>query len=339
MKQIEWSSLGFSFMETDAMFLARYKDGSWEDGELVRNNTLSLSISSTALHYGQQCFEGLKAFTMADGRIGIFRPDENGKRLARSCKRVLMPEVPQEMFLEACNRVVAANRDYIPPFGSGASLYLRPFVIGVGHNLGVKPAPEYLFCIFVSPVGPYFKGGMKPIRLTVSDYDRAAPVGTGADKVGGNYAASMLPHKIAVDAGFDDCIYLDPISHTKIEEVGAANFFGITHDNCFVTPKSPSILPSITRKSLIHLAKERLGMEVEEGDVLIDELDRFREAGACGTAAVISPIGSITYRGKEHLFGDGNRVGEKSKKLYDLLTGIQDGREEDPGDWMRIVPL
>lgn len=331
---IDWSKLGFSYMKTDLRYVSKWKDGKWDDGKLVEDNKLSISEASTALHYGQQCFEGLKAYRREDGQIQLFRPDENAKRLNRSCKRVLMPEVPEEKFIDACIQVVKANEAFVPPYGSGATLYLRPFVIGVGDNLGVKPAPEYLFSVFCVPVGPYFKGGMAPVNFIISEYDRAAPYGTGAAKVGGNYAGSLLPHELAVKKGFADCIYLDPETHTKIEEVGAANFFGITKDDKFITPKSPSILPSITKYSLMHIAKEYLGMEVLERDVLIDNLDEFKEAGACGTAAVITPIGGIEYKGNLHVFHSETEVGPVTKKLYDTLYGIQFGDVEAPEGWI-----
>ncbi len=331
---IDWSKLGFGYMKTDLRYISKWKDGQWDEGALVEDNTLTISEASTALHYGQQCFEGLKAYRRKDGKIQLFRPDQNAKRLNNSCKRIMMPEVPEEKFIDACIQVVKANEAYVPPYGIGATLYLRPFVIGVGDNLGVKPAPEFLFCIFCVPVGPYFKGGMAPVNFITSDYDRAAPYGTGAAKVGGNYAGSLYPHEVAVKKGFADCIYLDPMTHTKIEEVGAANFFGITHDNKFITPKSPSILPSITKYSLMHLAKEYMGMEVEERDVLIDKLDEFKEAGACGTAAVITPIGGIHHNDKLHVFHSETEVGPVTKKLYDTLCGIQFGDIEAPEGWI-----
>jgi len=318
---IDWTSLKFDYIKTDLRYISRWKDGKWDDGELVEDNMLSISEASTALHYGQQCFEGLKAYRTKDGQIQLFRPDQNAKRMAESCRRLLMPQVPEEKFIDACKKLVRANEGYVPPYGTGATLYIRPFVIGVGHNVGVKPAPEYMFCIFCVPVGPYFKGGLAPVNFTVSEYDRAAPYGTGAAKVGGNYAASLLPHEIAVKAGFADCIYLDPLTHTKIEEVGAANFFGITKDNKFVTPKSESILPSITKYSLMHIAKEYLGMQVEEKDVLIDNLDEFAEAGACGTAAVITPIGGIEHSGKLHVFFSETEVGPVTRKLHSTESG------------------
>jgi branched-chain amino acid aminotransferase len=301
---------------------------------LVEDNTLTISEGSPVLHYGQQCFEGMKAYRRKDGTIQLFRPDQNAKRMNDSCNRVLMPEIPEEKFIDACIQVVKANAAYVPPYGTGATLYIRPFVIGVGDNIGVKPASEYIFSIFCVPVGAYFKGGLAPVNFIVTDYDRAAPHGTGAIKVGGNYAASLMPNRIAVEKGFADCIYLDPATHTKIEEVGAANFFGITKDNKFVTPKSPSILPSITKYSLMHVAKEYLGLEVEERDVFIDNLDEFKEAGACGTAAVITPIGGIEYNGKLHVFHSETEVGPVTKQLYDILCGIQFGDVEAPKGWI-----
>lgn len=331
---LDWGKLGFSYMKTDYRYISVWKDGAWDAGKLVTENTLTISEGSTALHYGQQCFEGLKAYTTKDGRIQLFRPDRNAARMNVSCDRVLMPRVPEEKFIDACIQVVKANEHYVPPYGSGATLYLRPYVIGVGDNIGVKEAPEYIFGVFCLPVGPYFKGGMAPVNFMISDYDRAAPMGTGAAKVGGNYAGSLMSHKQAVDRGFADCIYLDPQTHTKIEEVGAANFFGITHDNIFVTPKSPSILPSITKYSLIHVAKEYLGLEIEERDVFIDNLSEFKEAGACGTAAVITPIGGIEYQGKLHVFHSETEVGPITRKLYDTLVGIQIGDVEAPEGWM-----
>jgi len=331
---IDWSKLGFSYIKTDFRYVSKWKDGKWDDGQLIEDNKVHISEASTALHYGQQCFEGLKAYRRKDGKVQLFRPDENAKRMIKSCNRLLMPEFPVERFIDACIQVVKANEAYVPPYGSGATLYLRPFIIGIGDNLGVKPAPEYLFCVFCSPVGPYFKGGMAPVNFTVSEFDRAAPYGTGAAKVGGNYAGSLLPHEQAVKRGFADCIYLDPATHTKIEEVGAANFFGITKDDKFVTPTSPSILPSITKYSLLHVAKEYLGMEAEERDVFIDNLDEFKEAGACGTAAVISPIGGIEYKGKLHVFHSETEVGPVTTKLYNTLYGIQFGDIEAPEGWI-----
>ncbi|EJO5349165.1 branched-chain amino acid aminotransferase [Clostridium botulinum] len=331
---IDWKSLGFDYIKTDLRYVSKWKDGKWDEGKLVEDNTICINESSTALHYGQQCFEGLKAYRTKDNKIQLFRPDRNAKRMQDSCKRILMPEVPTEKFIDACIKVVKANEQYVPPYGSGATLYLRPFVIGIGENIGVKPAPEYIFSVFCIPVGPYFKGGMTPVNFTIAEYDRAAPYGTGAVKVGGNYAGSLHPHELAVKKGFADCIYLDPATHSKIEEVGAANFFGITKDNKFITPKSPSILPSITKYSLLHIAKEYLKMEVEERDVLIDNLDEFKEAGACGTAAVITPIGGIEYKEKLHVFHSETEVGPITKKLYNTLYAIQFGDVEAPEGWI-----
>ena len=331
---LDWKNLGFSYIKTDYRFIARWKDGKWDNGELTTDSTLHIHEGSTALHYGQQCFEGLKAYSCKDGSINLFRPDQNAKRMQNTCERLLMPQVPTELFIRACKEVVKANEKWVAPYGTGATLYLRPFVIGVGENIGVRPAPEYLFCVFCCPVGAYFKGGMKPSNFLVTDYDRAAPHGTGGVKVGGNYAASLLPHELAAKRQFADAIYLDPKTHTKIEEVGAANFFGITRDNKFITPRSDSILPSITKYSLLHLAKERLGMETIEGDVYINELDKFAEAGACGTAAVISPIGGIQYGDDFHVFYSETEVGPITKRLYDELTGIQFGDVEAPEGWI-----
>ena len=331
---LDWKNLGFSYIKTDYRFIARWKDGKWDSGELTTDSTLHIHEGSTALHYGQQCFEGLKAYRCKDGSINLFRPDQNAKRMQNTCDRLLMPQVPTELFIRACKEVVKANEKWVAPYGTGATLYLRPFVIGVGENIGVRPAPEYIFCVFCCPVGAYFKGGLKPSNFLVTDYDRAAPYGTGGVKVGGNYAASLLPHELAAERKFADAIYLDPKTHTKIEEVGAANFFGITHDNKFITPLSPSILPSITKYSLLYLAKERLGMETIEGDVYINELDQFSEAGACGTAAVISPIGGIQYGDDFHVFYSETEVGPITKRLYDELTGIQFGDVEAPKGWI-----
>ncbi len=331
---LDWKNLGFSYIKTDYRFIARWKDGKWDSGELTTDSTLHIHEGSTALHYGQQCFEGLKAYRCKDGSINLFRPVQNAKRMQNTCDRLLMPQVPTELFIRACKEVVKANDRWVAPYSTGATLYLRPFVIGVGENIGVRPAPEYIFSVFCCPVGAYFKGGMKPSNFLVTGYDRAAPHGTGGVKVGGNYAASLLPHELAAERKFADAIYLDPKTHTKIEEVGAANFFGITHDNKFITPLSPSILPSITKYSLLYLAKERLGMETIEGDVYINELDQFAEAGACGTAAVISPIGGIQYGDDFHVFYSETEVGPITKRLYDELTGIQFGDIEAPEGWI-----
>lgn len=334
LKNLDWSNLGFSYIKTDLRYISVWKDGQWDQGRLVEDNMLTISEGSTALHYGQQCFEGLKAYRTEDGSIQLFRPDENVKRMNNTCRRLLMPELPIEKFVDAVSQVVKANEGYVPPYGTGATLYIRPYVIGVGDNIGVKPASEYIFGVFCVPVGPYFKGGLTPVNFLVTDYDRAAPKGTGGVKVGGNYAASLLPHEEAAKKGFADCIYLDPATHTKIEEVGAANFFGITKDNKFITPYSESILPSITKYSLMHIAKEYMNLEVLERDVYIDKLDEFCEAGACGTAAVITPIGGIQYKDKLHVFYSETEVGPITTELYNTLTGIQFGTVEGPEGWI-----
>lgn len=337
---LDWENLGFSYMKLPYRYLATYKDGQWQEGVLTEDATLHISESSPSLHYGQQAFEGLKAYRTKDGSIQLFRPDENAKRLQRTADRLLMPQVPTGMFVEACKQVVAANHEFVPPYGTGGTLYLRPLLIGVGDIIGVKPADEYIFTIFAMPVGNYFKGGLQPTNFLIQDeYDRAAPNGTGAAKVGGNYAASLLPGKKAKTSGFSDVIYLDPATHTKIEEVGSANFFGITADNEFITPISPSILPSITKYSLLYLAENRLGMKAIEGDVFVDELGKFTEAGACGTAAVISPIGGVQHGDDFHVFYSETEVGPVTRKLYDELTGIQFGDEEAPEGWIVKVDL
>lgn len=332
-KDIDWQTLGFGYIKTDLRYLSHWQGGAWDEGGLTGDNQIHLSEGSTALHYGQQCFEGLKAYRCRDGSVNLFRPDQNAARLQRSCARLLMPPVPTETFLDACRQVVLANLDYLPPYGSGGALYLRPFVIGVGDNLGVHSAPEFLFSVFCVPVGAYFKGGLVPTNFVVSRYDRAAANGTGAAKVGGNYAASLMPGREARERGFADCIYLDPETHTRIEEVGSANFFGVTRDGRFVTPRSPSILPGITRSSLLHLAQERLGLDAQEGDVYIGRLGDFTEAGACGTAAVITPIGGIQHGDEFHVFYSETEVGPVTRRLYDELTGIQFGDREAPGGW------
>ncbi|MGX7418923.1 branched-chain amino acid aminotransferase [Carnobacterium gallinarum] len=331
---IKWSELGFSYIKTDYRYLSYWKDGKWDDGELTKDNQVHISEGSTALHYGQTAFEGLKAYRCKDGSINLFRPDENAKRLQNSCRRLLMPEIPTDVFIQACLDVVKANEHFIPPYGTGATLYIRPYIVGVGDNIGVNPAPEYLFSVFCMPVGNYFKGGLAPTNFIVSEYDRAAGNGTGAAKVGGNYAASLLPGEEAHQRKFSDCIYLDPQTHTKIEEVGAANFFGITKDNQFVTPLSPSILPSITKYSLLYLAEHRLGLKAVEGDVAINKLGEFVEAGACGTAAVISPIAGIQYKDDFHVFYSETEVGPVTRRLYDELCGIQFGDVEAPEGWI-----
>lgn len=332
---IDWNNLGFSYIKTDLRYLSYWKDGEWDAGTLTEDNMIHLAEGSTAIHYGQQCFEGLKAYRCADGSINLFRPDQNAARMRASCRRLLMPEISDEKFIDACMQVVRANEHFLPPYGTGGSLYLRPFVIGVGDNIGVRTAPEFIFSVFCVPVGPYFKGGLTPTNFITSGYDRAAPNGTGAAKVGGNYAASLLPGYEAKKRDFADVVYLDPSTHTKIEEAGAANFFAITKDGKkFVTPKSPSILPSITKYSLLWLAEHRLGLEVEEGDIRIDQLSEYSEAGACGTAAVITPIGGIQHGDDFHVFYSETEPGPVTRRLYDELVGIQYGDKEAPEGWV-----
>lgn len=334
---IDWKNLGFEYMDLPFRYLAHWKDGQWDEGELTEDSTLHISEGATALHYGQADFEGLKAYRTKNNEIQLFRPDQNAQRMQNSCKRLLMPTMPADRFIDAAMQVVKANEDFVPPYGTGGTLYLRPLMIGVGGTIGVHAAPEYIFTIFAMPVGAYYKGGVKPTNFTTSYYDRAAPHGTGQSKVGGNYGSSLLPGDEAHKAGYSDVVYLDPATHTKIEEAGSANFFGITKDDKFVTPKSDSILPSVTKRSLLFLAKNRLGLETEEGDVFIDDLDRFKEAGAMGTAAVIAPIGGIEYKDDLHVFYSETEVGPITQKLYNGLTGIQFGDIEAPEGWIYKV--
>lgn len=332
---LDWGNLGFSYMKLPYRYLAYYKNGQWEKGELTEDATLHMSESSPCLHYGQQAFEGMKAYRTKDGSVQLFRPDQNAKRLQCTSDRLLMPQVPTDMFIDAVKQVVRANEEYVPPYGTGGTLYIRPLLLGIGDIIGVKPADEYIFTVFAMPVGNYFKGGLQPTNFLIQEeYDRAAPHGTGAAKVGGNYAGSFVPGQYAKTNGFSDVIYLDPATHTKIEEVGSANFFGITADNEFITPLSPSILPSITKYSLLYLAEHRLGMKAIEGDIFIDDLDKFVEAGACGTAAVISPIGGVQHGDEFHVFYSETEVGPVTRKLYDELTGIQFGDVKAPEGWI-----
>ncbi len=334
---IDWTKLGFSYINTGISFRAYFRDGQWEDGELTNNNTVTMSEASPVIHYGQTCFEGLKAYRTKEDKIQLFRPDQNAKRMIKSAEQLLMEPYPEEKFVDAVHQVVKANEDWVPPYGTGATLYIRPFLYGEGDIVGVQPAKEYTFGIFVTPVGPYFKDGLSPQAFLVSEYDRAAPRGTGAVKVGGNYASSYLARKEAKDQGYADAIYLDPATHTKIEEIGSSNFFGITKDKTFVTPASPSILPSITKYSLMWLAENRLGIKTIETDVYLDEIDQFVEAGAMGTAAAITPISSITYQGKKHVFYSEEETGPVTQSLYEELIGIQFGDIEAPDGWIQVV--
>lgn len=337
-KNIDWANLGFGYVPTDWRFVAHYRDGKWDDGELTQDANIVLNECAGVLQYAQTCFEGLKAYTTEDGRIVTFRPDLNASRMADSCKRLEMPVFPEEKFIEAVEKVVAANAAWVPPYGSGATLYLRPFMFGFNSVIGVKPATEYEFRIFCTPVGPYFKGGVKPLTLTVSDFDRAAPHGTGNIKAGLNYAMSLYPVMEAHRNGFDENMYLDPATRTKVEETGGANFLFVTKDGTVVTPKSDSILPSITRRSLMIVAEKVLGLKAEQREVLFDEVKDFAECGLCGTAAVISPVGKIVHKDGEICFPSGmEKMGPITQKLYDTLTGIQMGRIEAPEGWIHEI--
>lgn len=334
-KNIDWSSIGFGYIPTDYRYVSWNKNGEWDNGELTDDPNITMSECACVLQYAQTVFEGLKAYTTKDGRTVCFRPDMNAKRLAESCKRLRIPPVSEEQFIDAVKKVVKANEAYVPPFGSGATLYLRPFVFGYDSIIGVKPANEFQFRIFCTPVGPYFKGGAKPITIRVSDVDRAAPHGTGDIKAGLNYAMSLNNIVDAHEKGFDENMYLDPQTRTKVEETGGANFIFITKDGKLVTPKSNSILPSITRRSLMYVAEHYLGMQVEHREVYKEELKDFAECGLCGTAAVISPVGKIVDHGEEICFPSGmEKMGHYTKKLYDTLTGIQMGEIEAPEGWI-----
>ena len=337
-KNIDWGNLGFAYMQTDKRYVSLYKDGKWDDGVLTDDATIQMNECACVLQYAQTCFEGLKAYTTENGHIVCFRPDLNAERMSDTCKRLEMPVFPVERFVDAVAQVVKANEAYVPPYGSGATLYIRPYMFGSDAIIGVKPANEYQFRVFCTPVGPYFKGGAKPITIRVSDVDRAAPHGTGHIKAGLNYAMSLYNIVDAHNKGFDENMYLDPATRTKVEETGGANFLFVTKDNKIVTPKSPSILPSITRRSLVYVAKEYLGLEVEEREVYFDEVKDFAECGLCGTAAVISPVGKINDHGKEICFPSGmDDMGPVTKKLYDTLTGIQMGRIEAPEGWIKVI--
>ncbi len=337
-KDIDWANLGFGYIRTDKRYVSDYKDGAWDGGRLTEDATVTISECAGVLQYAQTAFEGLKAYTTEDGHIVCFRPDLNAERMENSAKRLEMPVFPQERFIEAVDEVVKANADYVPPYGSGATFYIRPYMFGTNPVIGVKPATEYQFRIFGTPVGPYFKGGAKPLTIKVSDFDRAAPNGTGHIKAGLNYAMSLHAIVTAHAEGFDENMYLDPATRTKVEETGGANFLFVTKDCKVVTPKSGSILPSITRRSLVIVAREYLGLEAEEREVTLEEVKDFAECGLCGTAAVISPVGKIVDHGKEICLPSGmTEMGPVTKKLYDTLTGIQMGRIEDKFGWVRRI--
>lgn len=333
-KDIDWGSLGFGYVKTDLRYVSNYKNGAWDEGILTEDNQITISECACVLQYAQTCFEGLKAYTTVDGKIVCFRPDLNAARMADSCRRMMMPVFPEDRFVDAVIQTVRANKDWVPPYGSGASLYLRPYMFGSDAVIGVKPANEFQFRILATPVGPYFKGGVKALTLRISDYDRAAPRGTGHIKAGLNYAMSLYPIVDAHNQGYDENVYLDSGTRTYIEETGGANIIFITRDGKLVTPKSDTILPSITRRSLMQVAKDILGMEVEEREVAVTELGDFAECGLCGTAAVISPVGKIVDHGKEYNFAG---MGPAIQKLYDTLTGIQMGRIQGPEGWIQVI--
>lgn len=337
-KNLDWSNLDFSYRKTDKRFVANYRNGVWDDGAIISDDTVTISESAGVLQYSQSCFEGLKAYTTQDGHIVAFRPDMNGQRMEDSAKRLEMPAFPKERFVDAVIKTVKANAAFVPPYGTGATLYVRPFMFGSGPVIGVSPSKEYQFRVFTTPVGPYFKGGIHPLTLCISDFDRAAPRGTGNIKASLNYAMSLHAIVTAHNNGYNENLYLDAATRTYIEETGGANVIFVTKDNKVITPKSPSILPSITRRSLLYIAKEYLGLEVEEREIALDEVKDFAECGLCGTAAVISPVGKIVDHGKEICLASGMKdMGPVTKKLYDTLTGIQMGRIEAPKGWIAVI--
>lgn len=335
---IDWNNLGFAYMQTKERYVSDYKNGAWDEGKLTEDANIVLNECAGVLQYAQTVFEGLKAYTTQDGHIVTFRPDLNAERMMNSAARLEMPVFPKERFLDAVTKVVEANAAYVPPYGSGATLYLRPYMFGTNPVIGVKPASEYQFRLFCTPVGPYFKGGVKPLTIRVSDFDRAAPHGTGHIKAGLNYAMSLHAIVSAHEEGYDENMYLDAATRTKVEETGGANFLFVTKDGKVVTPKSDSILPSITRRSLMFVAKEYLGLEAQEREVYAEELSDFAECGLCGTAAVISPVGKIVDHGKEICLPSGmTHMGPVTQKLYDTLTGIQMGRIPAPEGWLHVI--
>lgn len=337
-KNIDWSNLGFGYLQTDKRYVSNFKNGAWDAGTLTEDANVVITECAGVLQYAQTCFEGLKAYTTQDGHIVTFRPDLNAQRMEDSARRLEMPVFPKERFVDAVRQVVAANEAYVPPYGSGATLYIRPYMFGSNAVIGVKPATEYQFRMFCTPVGPYFKGGVRPLTLRISDFDRAAPHGTGHIKAGLNYAMSLHAIVDAHNQGYDENVYLDAATRTKIEETGGANILFVTRDGKVVTPKSNSILPSITRRSLMTVAHDYLGLEVEEREVTLAELDTMAECGLCGTAAVISPVGKIVDHGREICFSSGmTEMGPVTKKLYDTLTGIQMGRIPAPEGWIEVI--
>ena len=339
-KDLDWGNLSFAYMHTDYSYVCNYKDGAWEEGGLTSDHTVTLSECAGLLHYCQEVFEGLKAYTTENGDIVCFRPDMNAQRMYDSAARLEMPSFPKDKFVEAVEMVVRANAAWVPPFGSGATLYIRPFMFATGDVIGVKPATEYQFRILVTPVGPYYKGGVKPVKLQVPEFDRAAPHGTGNIKAGLNYAMSLHPSVIAHSKGYADNLFLDPQTRTYVEETGGANVLFVKKDGTLVVPQSftDSILPSITRRSLVDVAEKMLGMTVEQRPVRFDEIDQFVECGMCGTAAVISPVGQIDNGDKSVVYGM-EHVGPVMKKLRETLTGIQSGAIEDQFGWVQKIDV
>ncbi len=334
---IDWASLGFGFTDVNCHIRYTWRDGKWSEGVFIKEPTITMHIGATCLHYGQECFEGIKAFRQKDGKVVIFRPDENARRMRRTAERCVMPPVPEEMFIEACEKVVAANEEFVPPYGTGGSLYLRPLLIGTGAQIGVAPAQEFTFMVMVMPVGAYYKGGLKPVRAVIlDDWDRAAPNGMGDVKVGGNYAASLYAHEKAKREGWPVELYLDAKTHTQVEEFSTSNFIGIKADGTYVTPDSKSVLPSVTNKSLKEVAAD-LGWRVECRPVPYEEIKEFSEVAACGTAVVVTPVWEIT-RGRDVIkISEPDAVGEHLQKLYDTVQGIQYGVLPDIHGWCHEV--
>ncbi len=337
-KDIDWANLGFGYMKTDYRYVSNYKDGKWDEGCLTTDENIVMNECACVLQYAQTCFEGMKAYRTVDGNVVCFRPDLNAKRMADSCSYLEMAVFPEDRFVDAVVQTVRKNIDYVPPYGSGASLYIRPYMFGINPVMGVKPATEFQFRIFTSPVGPYFKGGAKPITLRVPDFDRAAPHGTGHIKAGLNYAMSLHAIVDAHNQGYNENMYLDSATRTKVEETGGANIIFVTKDNKVVTPKSKTILPSITRRSLMYVAEHYLGLKTEEREITFSEVKEFKECALCGTAAVLSPVGKVVNHDETILFPSGmEKPGEITQKLYDTLTGIQMGRIEAPEGWIKEI--
>jgi branched-chain amino acid aminotransferase len=341
-KDLDWGNISFDYMKTDYRFVAQYQDGQWSDGELIEDEMMQVHEGSPALHYAQQCFEGLKAQTARDGRVLLFRPELNAERISTTARRLLMPDLPEALFMRAVEETVRANHAWIPPYGTGASLYIRPFYVGVGENLGLKPASKYEFRVFVSPVGPYYKGGgVSLISLAVTNFDRAAPSGTGHVKAGANYAGGLLSTKTAQQLGANEALYLDSAERKYLDEAGSANILLSMKGNRFVTPKSDAILPSVTRRSIMKLAEDELKLKTEERPVeLMKELPEIEEMAACGTAAVISPVGQLWVNDQWYKFyKNGEEVGPIMQQLYDSLTQIQQGEREDIYQWTREMRM